>query len=64
MINLPPKDTGRSQKWRDKIHATKPGKHFDVDTDKERRSVLTHQHGAKLTSRKIVGLGYRIWRIA
>jgi hypothetical protein len=63
-IDIPPKNTGLSQKWRDKILATKIGGHFDVDTEMHRKSVMSHRHGAKLTSRKIVGLGYRIWRLA
>lgn len=54
--------------WRDTVLKMKPGDSFKVETCNQRDTVLTHYskkiNGIVLTSRKLNGSGYRIWRVS
>lgn len=62
-IPLPEKQQG---KWRDIAKALKPGQSVKVETNDERKAILRRAKllSIPLTSRKVDGDGFRIWRLA
>jgi len=62
-IPIPPKNLNGV--WRDMIMAMKIGDSFMVSTQGNRDAALTHvkKYNRRVTTRKLPGIGYRIWRV-
>jgi hypothetical protein len=60
-----PKKRLRTPFWSNTVAALKPGNSFKVDTDQARIAVMhaASRQGIEVTTRKLNGEGYRIWRI-